>query len=179
MRFLWLAMGLTAVAVGWGAWLLLGAGQTVRPLPPPPAVSAAAIASLYSTTLPDIAGRAQALEQWRGKILVVNYWATWCVPCREEMPEFSKLHAHHASRGVQFVGIAADDADKVQAFARETPVAYPLLVGGQDAIKPTRAFGNGPLAVPFTLVLDREGRVHAAVLGRVHEEALVELLDRL
>lgn len=179
MKLIALAVGLTAAAAGWAVWLFLGAREPVRPLPPPPAVAAAAVATLYATALPDLAGRPQALEQWRGRALVVNYWATWCIPCREEMPAFSKLHDHYAPRGVQFVGIAADDADDVRAFARETPVSYPLLAGGQDAIQPTRALGNAPLAVPFTVVLDREGKLRAAVLGRVREEALAELLDRL
>jgi thiol-disulfide isomerase/thioredoxin len=178
VKFLWLAAGLTAAAAGGVAWLLLGS-QRPPPLPPPPEVSHASVASLYATTLPDLAGRPQALVQWRGKTLVVNYWATWCLPCREEMPMFSKLHERYASRGVQFVGIAADSADKVREFARETPVAYPLLTGGQDAIGPTRAFGNAPLAVPFTIVLDREGRVRTAVLGRVQEDALAGLLEEL
>lgn len=179
MRLLWLAAGLVAAAAGWAGWLLLGNSQPVPPLPPPPMVSAATVASLFALKLPDTAGHTQALEQWRDRTLVVNYWATWCIPCREEMPAFSRLHEHYAPRGVQFVGIAADSADKVQAFARQTPVSYPLLVGGDDVIKLTRDFGNAPLAVPFTVVVDREGGVRAAVLGRVREEALIELLDRL
>lgn len=182
MKLLALAAGLTAAAAGWAVWLFLGAGEPRHPplpLPPPPEVPATTVAALYAAALPDLSGRPQALEQWRGRVLVVNYWATWCIPCREEMPAFSKLHDRYAPRGVQFVGIAADDADKVRAFARETPVSYPLLVGGQDAIQPTRALGNAPLAVPFTVVLDREGKLRAAVLGRVREEALAELLGRL
>ncbi|MBI4757033.1 MAG: TlpA family protein disulfide reductase [Betaproteobacteria bacterium] len=174
-----MAVGLTAAAVGWGSWLLLDNSQRLQPLPPPPVVSAPAVAVLYATALPDIAGRPQALQQWRDKTLVVNYWATWCLPCREEMPMFSRLHQRYAPRGVQFVGIAADGADEVREFARQTSVSYPLLIGGQDAIKPTRDFGNAPLAVPFTVVLDRAGQVRAAVLGRVREDALVDLLDQL
>ena len=92
---------------------------------------------------------------------------------------FSMLHKRYATRGVQFVGIAADDADKVREFARQSPVSYPLLVGGEGAIRLTRDFGNGPLAVPFTLVLDPEGRVRAAVLGRMEEDALAHLLNGL
>lgn len=174
---LWLAVALFAASLAL-AWVLLR-GAAERELPPPPAVAAADLAALYATALPDAAGRRLPLAQWRGQVLVVNWWATWCHPCREEMPELSKLHTRYAARGVRFVGIAADGADQVMRYARETPVAYPLLVGGPDAIKLTRAFGNEPLAVPFTLVLDRDGTLRAAVLGRVPEDALVRLLDGL
>lgn len=91
----------------------------------------------------------------------------------------SKLHERYGARGVQFVGIAADEADKVREFARLSPVSYPILIGGEGAIKLTRDFGNGPLAVPFTIVLDPEGNVRTAVLGRVDEKALAHLLDGL
>ncbi len=172
-----LSLVLMAASVGWMAALLWGRAQEELPTPPP--VSEPALASLYATTLPDVAGREQSLRQWRGRILVVNYWATWCVPCRDEMPAFSQLQTRYAARGVQFVGIAADSAEKVAAFARATPISYPLLVGRDEIIKPTRDFGNTPLAVPFTLVLDREGTLRTAVLGRVNEDALVRLLDDL
>lgn len=174
---LWLAAALFV------AGLLLAAvvfrSGTVREMPPAPEVAPAALAALLDTKLPDVAGKEQALSQWRGKILVVNYWATWCIPCRDEMPMFSKLSERYAAKGVQFVGIAADEKAKVVEHAREKPVVYPLLVGEPEAIKPTRDFGNGPLAVPFTVVLDREGKVRTAVLGRVHEDALVKFLDAL
>lgn len=174
---LWLAAALFAASLAL-AWVLMRSA-TVRELPPLPAVSGATVAALYATTLPDVAGRNQALAQWRGKVLVVNYWATWCTPCRAELPEFSKLHTRYAARGVQFVGIATEGADKVGPFAQEAPVSYPLLIGGQEAIKATLPFGNEPQAVPFTLVLDRDGQLRAAVLGRMHEEVLIRLLDSL
>jgi peroxiredoxin len=176
--FLRLAVvGLMIAAMVASVWLF---GDLTRPsLPPVPDVPVSAASMLYATTLPDTDGREQSLSQWRGKTLVVNYWATWCKPCLEEMPMFSMLHKRYATRGVQFVGIAADDADKVREFARQSPVSYPLLVGGEGAIRLTRDFGNGPLAVPFTLVLDPEGRVRAAVLGRMEEDALAHLLNGL
>jgi len=160
------------------AWLALRSGS-VRELPPPPAVPAAAVQALLQATLPDSEGGAQSLSQWRGRILVVNYWATWCPPCRDEMPGFSKLHSRYAARGVQFVGIAIDEAAKVRDFARATPVSYPLLVADQPFAETARALGNEPLAMPYTVVIDREGKLRAAVLGRVHEDALVGLLEGL
>ena len=144
----------------------------------PPAVSPADLAALHALVVHDFEGREQTLDQWRGNILVLNFWATWCTPCREEMPILSRLAERYRGR-VQFVGIAADSVEKTREFARALPVSYPLLAGGEEAIKPTRPFGNLPLAVPFTVVLDRTGEPRAAALGRVTKAALVELLDQL
>ena len=131
-------------------------------------------ATLASVTFPltDLAGRAQHLEQWRGKVLVVNYWATWCEPCREEMPGFSRLHNKYRAKGVQFVGISIDTADKIIQFQKSTPVSYPLLVGGMEAMSKSAAFGNTRQALPFTVVFDGDGRVAMTKLGRWSEEDL-------
>ena len=160
------------------AWVIWRSG-TVRELAPPPEVPPAAVSALFAATLPDAGGTPQRLAQWRGRILVVNYWATWCTPCRDEMPEFSRLQTRYAARGVQFVGIAIDDAAKVREFAHAHSVAYPLLVADQAFAETARALGNGPLAVPYTVVFDGAGTLRAAVLGRVHADALAQLLDRL
>ncbi len=136
------------------------------------------MAALNALVLYDLDGRRQALDQWRGRVLVLNFWATWCAPCREEMPILSDLAEHYRGR-VQFVGIAADSAEKVRVFARTMPVSYALLAGGEEAIEPTKPLGNLPLAVPFTIVLDHAGQPRAAALGRVSRAALVELLDQL
>ena len=79
--------------------------------------------------LTDLNGQPQSLGQWRGKVLIVNYWATWCPPCREEMPGFSRLQDKYRDKGVQFVGISIDTADKIIEFQKTTPVTYPLLIG--------------------------------------------------
>lgn len=172
-------LGLASLAAV--ALLLFGGRQdpAFSDLPPPPTVPAEAIAGLYALSLPDLSGRMQPLAQWREQVLIVNYWASWCKPCREEMPMLSALHARMARRGVQVVGIAADSAEQASAFAQATPVTYPLLLGGPDAIRPTRDFGNTPQGVPFTLVIDRAGQVRAAVLGTLREDALERLLAEL
>ena len=92
--------------------------------------------------LPDPAGKPQRLDQWRGQVLVVNFWATWCVPCREEMPEFIREQAARGGRGLQFVGIAVDQPDKVVRFAEEIGLNYPTLVGGLGAMELSRDLGN-------------------------------------
>lgn len=136
-------------------------------------------AALLGLVLPDLSGRGQALAQWRGKVLVVNFWATWCAPCREEMPHFVRAQLDHGANGLQFVGIAADSADKAREFATEIGVNYPILIGGYGAIELSRALGNSVGALPFTVVLDRRGELVWTHLGAVREPAFGKLLQEL
>jgi thiol-disulfide isomerase/thioredoxin len=136
-------------------------------------------AAVLAMVLPDADGREQALAQWRGKVLVVNFWATWCAPCREEMPQFVAAQARDGAKGVQFVGIAVDDVDKVRVFARELGLNYPTLIGGYGAIELSRTLGNDLAALPFTIVLDRQGRVVHTQLGPLKAARLDSLLADL
>ncbi|WP_300450501.1 TlpA disulfide reductase family protein [Accumulibacter sp.] len=141
----------------------------------PPDGQAAADA-IMKLTLPDLAGRPQALAQWRGKILVVNFWASWCTPCVEEMPAFSRLHSQYAGRGVQFVGIGIDEPDKLRAFVETRPVSYPLLAA-TPAISQTP--GLEIRGLPYTLVIGRRGAIELSRLGRLDEAKLEPVLQRL
>ena len=135
--------------------------------------------AVLDLVLPDVDGHQQALAQWRGKVLVVNFWATWCAPCREEMPQFVAAQARDGAKGLQFVGIAVDDPGKVQTFARELKLNYPALIGGFGAIELSKALGNDLAALPFTVVVDRQGRVAATQLGPLKQAKLDALLARL
>lgn len=148
-------------------------------LPPRSPIDPAALDALFALRLPDIAGQTRAMNNWRGKVLVVNYWATWCKPCLAEIPMLSKLATEGLAHDVQFVGIAVDTVERVAEFAKTTGATYPWLIGGPDAIQLTREFGNAPQAVPFTLVIDKVGAVRAANLGAIHREALEGLLNAL
>ncbi|MFA7268828.1 MAG: TlpA disulfide reductase family protein [Sterolibacterium sp.] len=132
-----------------------------------------ATAQLLALTLPDARTTNQSLSQWRGKLLVVNFWATWCLPCREEMPGFSRLQDKFAAKGVQFVGIAFDNADKVQQFSAQIPVSYPLLIGTAELLPITAGLGNTAGGLPFTVVIDRDGSLLQSRLG-VWKEAAFE-----
>ena len=136
-------------------------------------------AAVLGLVLPDLDGREQPLAQWRGKVLIVNFWATWCAPCREEMPQFIETQARDASKGLQFVGIAVDQVDKVREFAKEIRLNYPALIGGFGAIELSRALGNDLAALPFTIVLDRDGRVAHTQLGPLKPARLDTLLREL
>lgn len=149
---------------------------------PPPAPSltgtptADAAARLWALKLPDGQGKEQPLAQWRGQVLVVNFWATWCPPCREETPEFARISGEYAAKGVQFVGISLDPAEKVVEFQREFQVPYPLLIGNLEQMELTGDLGNRARALPFTLVLGRDGQVGYVRVGRLPGRELEEAL---
>ena len=136
-------------------------------------------AALLGTTLPDIEGRDQRLDQWKGKVLVVNFWATWCEPCREEMPEFVKAQTAFGAKGLQFVGIAIDQPDKIRQFSQELKLNYPSLVGGYGALELSKAFGNKLMALPFTLIINREGQVAYSQLGPLKPGKLDAIVAKL
>jgi thiol-disulfide isomerase/thioredoxin len=135
--------------------------------------------ALLGVSLPDAKGREQSIGQWKGKVLVVNFWATWCVPCREEMPEFVRAQQEFGARGLQFVGIAIDDAAKVDAFAAELGLNYPALIGGYGAMELSRSLGNRLGALPFTVIIDRAGRVSHTQLGPIKEAQLRAIVSQL
>jgi peroxiredoxin len=135
--------------------------------------------AILALSLPDTGGKTQPLAQWRGKVLVVNFWATWCDPCREEMPEFVKAQSELGSRGLQFVGIAVDQPEKVDRFARELNLNYPALIAGYDTVELTRPLGNELAALPFTIIVDRQGRVVRAKMGRLKLDELQDIVAKL
>ena len=134
---------------------------------------------VYAARLVDLMGAPQPLEQWRGRVLVVNFWATWCAPCREEIPVFVRLQARHGAHGLQFIGIAIDQADKVAEFAREFQINYPLLMGGLETMELLREAGNRAGVLPYTLVIDRGGRVVSREPGGLKEARLEGLIQPL
>lgn len=140
-----------------------------------------ATTKLLALSLPDVGAINQPLKQWQGKLLVVNFWATWCAPCREEMPGFSRLQDKLAAKGIQFVGIAFDSADNVQKFSVTTPVSYPLLIGGSELLQITAGLGNAAGGLPFTVVIGRDGSLLQSRLGiwkaTVLEASLAELVE--
>ena len=135
--------------------------------------------ALLAVELPDLDGKVQRLDQWRGRVMVVNFWATWCEPCKAEMPQFIRAQAEQGPKGLQFVGIAVDSADKVQHFAQDLGVNYPTLIGGMGAIELSRDLGNKLMALPFTIVVDRQGRIAHTQLGPLKDDKLQAIVGPL
>ena len=172
----WALVALVAGAAAAGGY----AFNTWRTAPDPAASSRPqAHAALLSARFPDLQGAPQALDQWRGRVVVVNFWATWCAPCREEIPMFVRLQDAHRNRGLQFVGIAIDQPAAVRPFAAELHMNFPVLIGGMDAIEITRGLGNRAGVLPYTVVIDRQGRIAALEAGAAKESKLVPLLESL
>jgi thiol-disulfide isomerase/thioredoxin len=135
--------------------------------------------ALWQQSFPDVHGRPQPLSQWRGQVVVLNFWASWCAPCREEMPDFDAVRAQTRARGVEFVGIAIDGSPNVERFLERQPVGYPILVGGGDAHALARQLGNPEGALPYTIVLDRNGDVAFRHLGRLPRATLENALRNI
>jgi peroxiredoxin len=134
---------------------------------------------LLALTLPDAQGTPQPLTQWRGKVMVLNFWATWCAPCREEMPEFVLAQRELGGKGLQVIGIAIDQPDKVAAFAKELELNYPALIASYETLELAKPLGNRLLGLPFTVVLDRRGKVAYTQLGPMKPAQLNSILGNL
>ncbi len=153
---------------------LLGGDQLVKWLRGDAAIEQAANAVINKARpafkLPDLEGIAHDVSEWDGKILIVNFWATWCPPCRKEIPEFIAMQEEYGAQGLQFIGIAIDEAQKVQDFADEMGINYPLLIGADDAIEAAKAFGNRYGALPYSAIVDRQGRIVHVERGKLNRQ---------
>jgi thiol-disulfide isomerase/thioredoxin len=168
---------------GFVTLIAFGAGMWVRDHRQSETQSATSTVSasnaLFALTLPDLKNQPQSVSQWRGKPLVVNFWATWCAPCREEIPVFVKLQDRYRDKGLQFVGISIDQIDKTSEFAASFKINYPTLVGAFDAIEVSQKAGNATRVLPFTVILDRKGQIVATEPGGLTEQKLESLLKSL
>jgi thiol-disulfide isomerase/thioredoxin len=126
-------------------------------------------------TLADLDGARRSIRSWPGKSMVVNFWATWCAPCRREIPLLNRVQAQHASEGFQLVGVAVDFHEDVVKFAQEIGIDYPVLVGEQDGLDAVNKFGQGSLGFPFTVFTDNQQRIIAFHLGEL-EQAEMDIL---
>jgi thiol-disulfide isomerase/thioredoxin len=121
--------------------------------------------------LPDLDGQPQALAQWHGKRVLLNFWATWCAPCREEMPALAEAQRRYGAK-VQVVGIAIDDPVAVRAYLKKTPVNYPVLIGLGAEHDPTMLFGDTRGALPYSVLVGPDGRIKGTHLGKLDERQL-------
>jgi thiol-disulfide isomerase/thioredoxin len=142
------------------------------------AVDAGAVDALFAATYPDADGRPQPLRQWNGKLLVVNFWATWCAPCVEEMPELQRVHDDFRARGVEVIGLGIDTAPKIRAFRDQLGLRFPLLVAAADGTEIARRLGNPMGALPYTVLISTDSRVLHRKLGRVRDAELRGWLER-
>jgi len=119
-------------------------------------------------TLDDLSGKPTSIAKWRDKSLVLNFWATWCAPCRREIPLLKSLAEDWQTRDVAVVGVAVDHRAEVQSFADKFRISYPLLIGEEDALDAAAALGMDSPVFPFTVFTDRRGEVVALFVGELH-----------
>lgn len=126
-------------------------------------------AALQAATFKDLEGRTRRLGEWKGKLVVCNFWATWCPPCREEIPMLIALSKKMGPKGVEVVGIAVDFANKVRDFVKDYSITYPVLLAGPEGLDLMRAAGNEVGGLPYTAFLDRNGKVVHEKLGALSQ----------
>jgi thiol-disulfide isomerase/thioredoxin len=175
----WPIVAIAASAMAAGAAFYLSRQQ-----PPPPIAAAVpeAPAAQLVTTLPsfrlaDRDGQLKSLQDWPDQALIVNFWATWCAPCRREIPLLQQLQRDHGPEGFQVIGVAVDFRDKVLAYADEMQIEYPLLIGEQEALDAAAAFGVEAVGFPFTVFSDRQGRIVTAHMGELTAGQASLILD--
>ena len=163
-----------ALALAAGYW----AGLYFKPAAPPVAGEGAS-GAFVDFSLPDLSGRTRRLEEWRGQPLVLNFWATWCPPCREEIPLLIDAQKRYTPAGVRVVGVALDQPEPVNDYARRFGINYPVLIADDNTLDVMTRYGNVSGALPYTVLIDAEGRVRSVKLGAFQRKELEELIDRL
>lgn len=139
---------------------------------------AASVGAVYTAKFPDLQGNFQALGQWDRKLLVLNFWATWCGPCTEEIPILAKLQSKFGARGLQIVGIAADSATNVSSFAQTTAINYPLLMDEAGALQLSKRLGNRLGLLPHTVMFGPGGEIIYTKLGAISEIELDLIISK-
>ena len=133
---------------------------------------------LPDISLPDAEGVKHRLAEWRGRPLLINFWATWCEPCRREIPLLKALRRERSAQRIEVIGIAVDFGDAVRRYSREIGIDYPVLIAEQDGLDAIAAFGMDTV-FPFTVFADRQGRIVTLKVGELHPEEAHLILDRI
>ncbi len=133
---------------------------------------------LPEITLADMTGKPTKLSSFGGRPLMVNFWATWCAPCRREIPLLNKIRMERKAKNAEIVGIAVDFKEDVAKFLQKTPLQYPLLIGEEDGLAAAEAFGLG-MAFPFSVFSDSQDRILTIKIGELHEDEANFAFDRL
>ena len=149
----------------WGYKLLLAQEQLVR---------------RPDFTIPDLTGKKRHNSEWNGKVVVINFWATWCPPCIQEIPRFINIQKKYAAQGLQFVGIALDTLEHVQDFVQRVKINYPILVAEEDqVIAIAHQFGDHTGVLPFTAIIDRQGNMVLQTPGEMDQETIENIIKPL
>lgn len=133
--------------------------------------------ALKGVQFEDLAGRMRHLQEWQGRLLLLNFWATWCAPCREEIPILIAAREKYASNGVEIIGIAIDVAAKVGEYAASMKISYPILIADSGGLDLMRRLGNSTGGLPYTVLVDRQGVLLKRKLGALKQAELEAMLE--
>ncbi|TCS36878.1 thiol-disulfide isomerase/thioredoxin [Paucimonas lemoignei] len=162
---IWL-LGIVALVCG-AIGVFVGLHKWQDPSPP-----AGTSHYFFNQALPDLENNNKKLSEFQGKLLLVNFWATWCAPCVEEMPELSALHDSAEFKNLQVVGIGIDSANNMKEFAGKYKISYPIYVAGMAGIDMAKKMGNQQGGLPFTILFAPDGSVKKTYLGRLNMETV-------
>ena len=159
------------------ALIALGLGITVRHFAPP--VDKTVVSTLPDFNLSDLSGHQHTISEWQGKLLVINFWATWCPSCLKEIPDFIALQTQYAAQGVQFIGIALEDRESIAEYTAAIKIVYPVLLGGDNGIALAHQLGNSVDAIPYTIIVNRQGQIIHRHPGQFSKEQILEVITPL
>ncbi len=170
------------LCVGIGAYIALGREAPPQAAPVAPIAAKAPltpVGALFAETMNDASGTSHALGRWKGKALVVNFWAPWCAPCVQEMPELNQVALDSAAQGINVIGIGIDSPSNIAEFASKLKISYPLYVAGMSGTDLSRQFGNSNGGLPYTVLIGADGKVVKTYLGKLKFEELKADLAKL
>jgi len=170
-------IGIVAVVALAGGFLL--AQWLNQPATPQPSQSVVMPKTMVDFTLPGIEGKPRRLSEWQGKLIVLNFWATWCPPCLEEIPLFISMQEKYGARGLQIVGVAIDKLENVKNFQDFDIINYPVLVGQEEVMALMQQYGNRIGSLPYSVVIDQRGQVLSRRVGAYQPAELDSLLQGL
>jgi thiol-disulfide isomerase/thioredoxin len=163
------AMG-AAAGLGWHA--LTGRGNDRAQAPRQPLPESVPLAGFWSQTLASVEGLPMPMAQFRGRPLIVNFWATWCAPCVEELPLLNRFYQQNSSKGIQLLGIAVDKGENVKPFLGRIPLQFPVALAGFAGIQASKDLGNLGGGLPFTVVWNKAGEIIQRRMGIVQNQDL-------
>lgn len=156
----------------------------IKMMQPAPESAKATKARLIGSPLPPysllaVDGVREYSAQWEGKVQLINFWATWCPPCKKEIPALIDLQKRYGTQGLQIVGIALDNQEAVKTYSNENGINYPVLVGDDDAAEVAQQLGNDVGVLPYTVIVDRDNRIQAVYYGEIDPVATEKVITGL